>query len=148
MRPKAIETLFNMNFNKGNYTFQVKSQQTGTYVVLMFLKVGGGGSSTLYCQVKKIKLIKNTLMLILKIPVCGSGRLVIIQSQFRYFHSNIDMLPKSGGAGATSSYSIFYMYYMYLRKMFAAKKTGFLVVASKCSICNRMGAINNETRPF
>lgn len=43
MRPKAIETLFNMNFNKGNYTFQVKSQQTGTYVVLMFLKVGGGG---------------------------------------------------------------------------------------------------------
>lgn len=148
MRPKAIETLFNMNFNKGNYTFQVKSQQTGTYVVLMFLKVGGGGSSTVYCQVKKFKLIKNTLMLILKIPVCGSGRLVIIQSQFRYFHSNIDMLPKSGGAGATSSYSIFCMYYMYLRKMFAAKKTGFLVVASKCSICNRMGAINNETRPF
>lgn len=37
MRPKAIETLFNMNFNKGNYTFQVKS------VVLMFLKGGGGG---------------------------------------------------------------------------------------------------------
>lgn len=47
MRPKAIETLFNMNFNKGNYTFQVKSQlytqQTGTYVVLMFLKVLGWG---------------------------------------------------------------------------------------------------------
>lgn len=121
-----------MNFNKGNYTLQVKSQlntqQTGTYVVLMFLKVlgwGGGGSSTVYCQVKKIKLIKNTLMLILKIPVCGSGGLVIIQSQFRYFHSNIDMFPKSGGAGATSSYSIFYIYYMYLRKMFAAKKQVF-----------------------
>lgn len=64
-------------------------------------------------------------MLILKIPVCGSGGLVIIQSQFRYFHSNIDMLPKSSGAGATSSYSIFFMYYMYLRKMFAAKKQVF-----------------------
>lgn len=123
-----------MNFNKGNYTLQVKSQlntqQTGTYVVLMFLKVlgwggGGGGSSTVYCQVKKIKLIKNTLMLILKIPVCGSGGLVILQNQFRYFHSNIDMFPKSGGAGATSSYSIFYIYYMYLRKMFAAKKQVF-----------------------
>lgn len=131
MRPKAIETLFNMNFNKGNYTFQVKSQlytqQTGTYVVLMFLKVlgVGGHPRTVYCQVKKIKLIKNTLMLILKIPVCGSGGLVIIQSQFRYFHSNIDMLPESGGAGATSSYSIFFMYYMYLRKMFAAKKQVF-----------------------